>query len=99
MKGRIVTLLKRRIALIDGNDNFRALFSLLISNSDRYFFAGGISSFVNTDEGIFKSRPDIILIAQENSGLNTIEVIKQIDRKSTRLNSSHSTLSRMPSSA
>jgi DNA-binding NarL/FixJ family response regulator len=71
-------LLKRRIAIIDSNDNFKALFSLLISNSDRYLFVGGLPSSENRDEAISKSKPDIILICEEYSGLNVIEVAKEI---------------------
>ena len=38
-------------------------------------------------------------LANEDARLAGAELLREIDRKSTRLNSSHSTLSRMPSSA
>ena len=41
----------------------------------------------------------IVLDAKTYQGLVTLEVNKDVDRKSTRLNSSHSQQSRMPSSA
>ena len=41
--------------------------------------------FPNTDESI--------------RGISSLEILRRVDRKSTRLNSSHERLSRMPSSA
>ena len=46
-----------------------------------------------------KMKPDIILLDINMPRMDGIEVCRLIDRKSTRLNSSHIPLSRMPSSA
>ena len=54
-------------------------------------FAGGELS-EDAIEGAYKALTDAYWIAKENNK-------KYADRKSTRLNSSHTTVSRMPSSA
>ena len=42
---------------------------------------------------------DLVIVGGGPAGLSAAIHAKQIDRKSTRLNSSHSSVSRMPSSA
>ena len=48
---------------------------------------------------ILKDKYNIIEAEDGRSGLEVLEKRKDQDRKSTRLNSSHSSVSRMPSSA
>ena len=55
----------------------------------------------NNPAGSVKDRPALSMIkrAEERGDIKPGDTLIEADRKSTRLNSSHSTLSRMPSSA
>ena len=52
---------------------------------------------------ILKTKDDIHIVGEAQDGMEAVEKVKtlvpDVDRKSTRLNSSHLKLSRMPSSA
>ena len=63
-----------------------------------------INTYVNAEDAVRDlpgQNPDVALVDIHLPGMNGIECVAKLkaDRKSTRLNSSHYALSRMPSSA
>ena len=75
--------------------NMRSLFSLF--SSDLAIDLGTANTLVFAHgKGIIVNEPSIIAV---NKVTNEVEAVGKEDRKSTRLNSSHRSLSRMPSSA
>ena len=68
-------------------------------NNKRVFYVKYLANPIYAD--ILRARPDVRLDKLENESADAVAalILSAADRKSTRLNSSHSLTSRMPSSA
>ncbi len=74
----MATFLKRRIAVIENDRNFRAIFRLLINASDNYIMVGESDALHNITELIANVQPDIILLGEQIIGVSSIEGAHQI---------------------
>ena len=74
--------------------SMRAQESEFMPHNDSYS-----SVVIANDDDILQTIEDIRMTTEEKEKLNVIVIHDDQDRKSTRLNSSHRSLSRMPSSA
>ena len=92
-----------RILVVDDDAAIAEMIGIVLRGEgfEPHFSFDGIAAI----EAFASVKPDLVLLDLMLPGIDGIQVCTRIretsgtDRKSTRLNSSHSTLSRMPSSA
>ena len=90
----------KRILVVEDQEDSRRIMRDLLTTADYE-----VTEVENGEEAlaaVAKQRPDLILMDIQlpiMDGYEATRRIKAEDRKSTRLNSSHRSLSRMPSSA
>ena len=91
-------LVKKNNTLHQIERSIKNLNSIIEIDSDENYLKTSLNYFSILEKSINFSDSIYLLILSKGSGMTTEDSIK-IDRKSTRLNSSHSQQSRMPSSA
>jgi DNA-binding NarL/FixJ family response regulator len=70
--------LRKRILIIEDNEELRAIFRLFLVNSEKFILVGDFESFETAWKPITKLRPDLILVDIELPGVNGIEATRKI---------------------
>lgn len=81
----MATAYPKKIILIEPNSEFRSIFKLLISNSDRYVLLGDFQSFESAVDSFTQTVPDIILMGIDLKGINGIEATKIVKKVHPRM--------------
>lgn len=73
------------IVLIDQEISIRSAIANMIDNIDGYFVAGQYNSFLEAKAALIQNCPDIILLAIELIGVNTVDTILLIKKMHTSI--------------
>jgi DNA-binding NarL/FixJ family response regulator len=73
------------IVLIDQEISIRSAIANMIDNIDGYFVAGQYSSFLEAKAALIQNYPDIVLLAIELIGMNTVDTISLIKKIHTSI--------------
>lgn len=71
-------LLRKRILIIEDNEDLRNIIKLFLANSEKYLLVGDFESYESAAKAVNKLRPDIILLDIELPGVNGIEATRRI---------------------
>ena len=77
--------LRKRILIIEDNEDLRNIFRLFLANSEKYILVGDFESFDAASKTIQKLKPDIVMIDIELPGVNGIEATKKIKEQSPHI--------------